>query len=59
MSTNYSNIRNQLLSNIANTLNKKQEELVPWTDYDPITVDNACWRYISESKGIYNNWTGD
>ena len=55
----YATISLRLKTNLANTLNKTVEELVPWVDYDPIVMDNACWRYIRESQNQYNNWTGD
>ena len=55
----YSEAYSQVLQNIAALLGKERVDLVPFEDYDPITVDGAAWSIYNESRGVYNNWTGD
>jgi hypothetical protein len=51
--------RNIIKTNIANRLNKSVEDLIPWTDYDPITVDESAYSIMRQSQGICSNWSGD
>ena len=51
--------RNIIKTNIANRLNKSVEDLILWTDYDPITVDESAYSIMRQSQGICSNWTGD
>ena len=46
--------RREILENTAYQLQKPVEELVPWVDYDPISVDENAWRLAR-----YSNWTED
>ena len=46
--------REEILNSIAERLGKDRSELIPWTDYDPITVDESAFRLAKNS-----NWTGD
>lgn len=55
----YSEAYSRVLQNIAALLGKERVDLVPFEDYDPITVDGAAWGLYNESRGVYNNWTGD
>ena len=50
----YMRNREEILSSIAERLGKPREDLIPWTDYDPITVDESAFRLAKNS-----NWTGD
>lgn len=51
---NYGEIRLALLEDIAKGLGKTVNELVPWVDFDPITLDETAWRLVRPG-----NWTGD
>lgn len=52
--SDYMRNREEILSGIAERLGKLREELIPWTDYDPILVDESAFRLARNS-----NWTGD
>lgn len=42
---------------IADDLGKPIEELEPWVDYDPITIDEIAWQIHKGRTGVV--WTGD
>jgi hypothetical protein len=43
---------------IADSLGKTIEELVPWADYDPINLDNGCYQeYKGNGGGV--RYVGD
>jgi hypothetical protein len=52
--SDYMKNREEILSSIAERLGKSREDLIPWTDYDPIMVDESAFRLAKNS-----NWTGD
>jgi len=42
---------------IADRLGKTIEELEPWIDYDPISLDDGCYHESKGSLGV--RYTGD
>lgn len=52
--SDYMAYREELLQDIAVKLGKERNELVPWTDYDPITIDETAFKLAKNS-----NWAGD
>jgi hypothetical protein len=42
---------------IADDLGKPYEDLEPWVDYDPITIDEIAWQVHKGRTGVV--WTGD
>jgi len=50
-----SEARSGLLNDIAQRLGKPRDALVPWVDYDPISIDEAARRIVS--PGV--RWAGD
>jgi len=59
MTKTYSECRSELLENIANRLSKPVDQLVPWSDYDPITIDGQAQKMSKPSNTIQSNWSGD
>jgi hypothetical protein len=54
------NFRSILMQKIADRLNKRVEDLVPWQDYDPIVIDGQ----VDANRQQHTNpnspvWTGD
>jgi hypothetical protein len=42
---------------IAEELGKDYEDLEPWVDYDPISIDEIAWQVHKGRSGVV--WTGD
>lgn len=54
--TRFIDIRSQLIDAKAEALGKSRCDLIPWTDYNPIMIENEA-RYIAQGGGVM--WTGD
>ncbi len=53
----YGELKKIAYQQVADSLGKKVEDLVPWVDYDPISLDDGCYY---ESRGLSGvRWTGD
>ena len=53
----YMNAKANQLQNRAEELCKPVNELEPWVDYDPITMDEIAWQIHKGRSGVV--WTGD
>lgn len=53
----YGEAKRVKMQSIADDLGKDYEDLEPWVDYDPITVDEIAWQIHKGRTGVV--WTGD
>lgn len=53
----YAEANRKQMKDIAYDLGKDVEDLEPWVDYDPITVDEIAWQLHRGRTGV--RWTGD
>lgn len=52
--------REVMMQGIAVTLGKDRKDLVPWVDYDPISIDDVLWRQSQKDRNPNGPiWTGD
>jgi len=52
--------REVMMQGIAVTLGKDRKDLVPWVDYDPISIDDVLWRQSQKDHNPNGPiWTGD
>lgn len=53
----YTSSKQAQKQSIADDLGKPVEDLEPWVDYDPITIDEIAWQVHKGRTGVV--WTGD
>jgi len=52
--------REVMMQGIAVTLGKDRKDLVPWVDYDPISIDDVLWHQSQKDHNPNGPiWTGD
>lgn len=54
--TRFIHIKDSLIEAKAEALGKSRCDLIPWTDYNPIMIENEA---LSIAKGPGIHWAGD
>lgn len=54
---NYSEAKSKLLAEVCRETGKTMEQLQPWVDYDPPSIDEEAYHLARGSSGT--RWTGD
>jgi hypothetical protein len=53
----YGEAKQKLLLEVAREKGKPRDQLQPWVDYDPPSIDEEAYHLAKGSSGI--RWTGD
>jgi hypothetical protein len=54
---NYSEAKSKLLAEVCRVKGKTRDQLQPWVDYDPPSIDEEAYHLARGSSGT--RWTGD
>jgi hypothetical protein len=56
-SMTYTEAKEQLLAEVCREKGKPRDQLKPWVDYDPPSIDEEAYHLAKGSSGT--RWTGD